>query len=126
MNDISWDEAKALLQRGEWDAARFVNEMADTPLCYSTPAGENRAGEKKLYLLSRGELPGAYYPAFLSLESCRDFFTMLERPGFVVIQGPLAGLLSSLDVLPMEELGAGVEPGGPSPVVIPPGIRAAR
>ncbi len=126
MSDISWAEAKALLQSGEWDAARFVHEMADTPLYYSTPAGENRAGEKKLYLLSRSGLPGIYQPAFLTAGSCRDFFTMLERLGFVVIQGTLAGLLSLLDSLPMKELGVVVEPGGPSPVVIPPGLRAAH
>jgi len=120
-----WAKMKERYNKGEIDAQFFVDAMKDSMLYYSTPLGDDKAGNSKLYLLSNRETECKYFPAFLSEEHCMQFFTKSGRNGFMIIQGNLGNFLSSLDSSPLlAALGAVIEPSFSDETTIPPGIRA--
>ncbi len=56
-----------------------------------------------------------------------QFFTSIGRDGFILLEGDLKGLLSSLDANDMfASLGVVIEPNFPDEITLPPGIRITK
>ena len=119
-----WSKARARYVQGQMDVQSFLDAVREQTLYYSTPVGNDAEGKPQLYVLSSADAATGYYPAFLTKERCAQFFNALGRDGFIIIQGDMHGLLSSLDSSPvLQALGAIIEPNGPDETVIPPGFR---
>ena len=52
---------------------------------YSTPFGETKDGQQKLFMLSRDGV--AYFPVFRSRASLMDFFERMNRAGYLIHGG---------------------------------------
>ncbi len=123
----SWVEMRNKLLSGETDIQSFVNEMKDTTVYYSTPAGNGKDGKPQLYLLSGSGSDTHYFPVFLSLESCQSWYTSVGRVGYALLEGELQRVLNMLDSNEMlNKLGVLVELGTDKQVIIPPNIRAVK
>ena len=122
-----WDKMRERYINNKIDAQMFVNEMKDTVLYCSTPFGEDKHGKWCFYILSRKETEYKYYPAFLSIEHCKQCFDSLGRSAFVIIKSNLKGILSANDASPaLSDLGVIIEPFTDCETVIPPNIRITK
>lgn len=122
-----WAEMKARYGKSEITIQAFVDTMGKSLLYYSTPLGNGQDGKPRLYLLSSKGSDDRYFPVFLSEKHCMEFFTSLNRDGFMIMQGTLNEFLSSLDIDPLlAKLGVVIEPNFPNVITIPPGIRPGK
>ena len=119
-----WQKKSARYAKGEIDAQSFVNAMKNITLYYSTPVGDDKEGNQHLYVLASKETEYHYFPAFLSLPHCLEFFNAMGRNAFMIIQGTLKDALSSLDSSPLlAEFGLVIDPSYPNETGIPPSVR---
>jgi hypothetical protein len=122
-----WGKTLERFNNGEINIQEFVDTMKDHKLYYSTPLGEDKEGNTRLYILLNNETGHKYLPAFLSQESCSQFYNELGRNGFLIIKGNLGNFLSVLDSSnELAEYGVVIEPSSPNTMGIPPGIRGRQ
>ncbi|MED5813106.1 SseB family protein [Mycolicibacterium sp. 050232] len=86
---------------------------------YSTPLGDTKDGERKLFLLERG---GVWYvPVFRSMDSMRASYEQMNRAAYMVLEGDVKSVMdTNRSIEPMRNAGIVVDPFGEHPVVIPP------
>jgi hypothetical protein len=91
----------------------------DGKVYYSTPFGDTRDGEQKLFLLER---EGVWYvPVFRSVESMKEFYERTNRAAYMVLEGDVKGVMDtnrSIDL--MKRVGIVIEPLSEHPVEIMP------
>ena len=120
--EIKYLKFRKMLCKNKIGIHDFVREMKDMPLYYSTPLGTDRSGKEQLYFLSAKNSETKYYPAYLSKKGCNEHFNLLGRTNFIIIEGTLSALLSSLDDPMLSEFGVVIEPMSDTPIDIPPNI----
>lgn len=92
----------------------------ETIVFYSTPFGDTKDGQQKLFMLGRDGIP--FYPVFYSRESSIDFFERMNRAGYMIIEGTIQAVKESMRTIePLKNAGIVIEPFGERPVEIPPG-----
>jgi hypothetical protein len=91
----------------------------ETTVFYSTPFGDTKDGQQKLFMLGRDGIP--FYPVFYSRESTIEFFERMNRAGYMIIEGTIQSVKDTVRMLePLKNAGIVVEPFGEHPVEIPP------
>ncbi len=104
----------------------WVDRYAMLPVYYSTPAGEDRDGKPRLWVLNGNNSNVSFYPAFSSEEKIREFFLKNGREAFMIIDGNIESLLSSFDAVTlMNNFGAIIDPGTDGQIIIEPKIRVS-
>jgi hypothetical protein len=92
----------------------------ETTVFYSTPFGDTKDGQKKLFLLGRDGIP--FYPVFYSRESMHEFFERMNRAAYMIIEGNIEAVQHSMrSIEPLKNAGIVIEPFGEHPIEIPPG-----
>lgn len=92
----------------------------ETIVFYSTPFGDTKDGQQKLFMLGRDGIP--FYPVFYSRESTIDFFERMDRAGYMIIEGTIQSVKDTVRMLePLKNAGIVIEPFGEHPLEIPPG-----
>jgi hypothetical protein len=92
----------------------------DTTVFYSTPFGDTKDGQQKLFMLGRDGIP--FYPVFYSRESTIDFFERMNRAGYLIIEGTIQAVKDTMGTIePLKNAGIVIEPFGEHPVEVPPG-----
>ena len=87
---------------------------------YSTPFGETKDGQQKLFMLGRDGIP--FYPVFYSRESMHAFFEQMGRAAYLSIEGTVEAVQDSIRTIePLKNAGIVIEPFSEHPVEIPPG-----
>lgn len=88
---------------------------------YSTPFGDTKDGQQKLFILGRDGTP--FYPVFYSKESMHHFFEQMNRAAYPIIEGTIEAVQNSLRTIePLKKAGIVIEPFSEHPVEIPPGV----
>jgi hypothetical protein len=91
----------------------------ETTVFYSTPFGDTKDGQQKLFMLGRDGIP--FYPVFYSRESTIEFFERMNRAGYMIIEGTIASVKDTVRMLePLKNAGIVIDPFGEYPVEIPP------
>ena len=104
---------------------QFVNLNEKCVLYYSTPFGkDSKTGQNRPYALSSPGSNVLFFPAFTSLEACKQHFKSVGRDEFIVIKGTLKDALSALDSHPfISSWRLVVDPDDSNSVGIPPHVR---
>lgn len=91
----------------------------DDAVYYSTPFGDTKEGEKKLFLLQRDGVP--YFPVFRSVESMKKFYEHMNRVSYLIIEGDIRAVMDTLrSIEPLKTAGIVIEPLSEQPVEIRP------
>lgn len=92
---------------------------ADNRVYYSTPFGDTTDGGQRVFLLERDGV--RYMPVFRSVETMKEFYTRMNRAGFMVLEGDVQSVLeTNRSIELMKDVGVVVEPLSENPVVIMP------
>jgi hypothetical protein len=92
----------------------------DETVYYSTPYGDTKDGQQKLFMLGRDGIP--FYPVFYSKESMHEFFERMNRAAYLIIEGTIQAVQDTLRTIePLKDAGIVIEPSSAHPVEIPPG-----
>lgn len=86
---------------------------------YSTPLGDTKDGERKLFLLER---TGVWYvPVFRTMDSMRASYEQMNRAAYMVLEGDVKSVMdTNRSIEPMRNVGIVIDPFGEHPVVVPP------
>lgn len=102
--------------------ARIAGADTKAKVYYSTPFGDTKAGERKLFLLERNGVP--YFPVFQSVESMKTFYERTNRAAYMIIEGNIEGVVDTLrSIEPLKNAGIVIEPLSEHPVEIVPNPR---
>jgi hypothetical protein len=95
------------------------SDPAGEKVFYSTPFGDTRDGQQRLFLLQRqGTI---FMPAFRSRHSLQDFYEQANRAAYMILEGDLAALMKNNSSLEqMREVGIVIEPLSQSPIFVMP------
>ncbi|OBH06988.1 MULTISPECIES: hypothetical protein [unclassified Mycobacterium] len=86
---------------------------------YSTPFGNTKDGNQKLFLLGRGEMQ--FFPVFRSKESLIAFYEKMNRAAYMILEGDVQRVLETTRSIElMKDVGIVIEPFGANPVEIMP------
>jgi hypothetical protein len=92
---------------------------ADVTVYYSTPFGDTKDGQKKLFMLGRDGIP--FYPVFYSKESMHVFFERMNRAAYLIIEGTVQAVQDTMRTIePLKNAGIVIEPFSEHPVEILP------
>ncbi|HEX3992853.1 MAG TPA: hypothetical protein VHX39_16910 [Acetobacteraceae bacterium] len=91
----------------------------DVTVYYSTPFGDTKDGQQKLFLLGRDGL--SFFPVFYSKESMQAFYERMNRAAYMIIEGSIESVKDTLrSIEPMKNTGIAIEPFSEHPVEIMP------
>jgi hypothetical protein len=91
----------------------------DVTVYYSTPFGDTKDGQRKLFMLARDGVP--FYPVFYSRESLHEFFQRMNRAAYLIIEGNIQAVKDTMrSIEPLKNAGIVIEPFGEHPVEIMP------
>lgn len=94
-------------------------DPAEERVFYSTPFGDTRDGQQRLFLLQRQGT--TFMPTFRSQRSLEDFYERANRAAYMILEGDLAALMKTNSSLEqMRKVGIVIEPLGQSPVYVMP------
>lgn len=100
-------------------AKRVRASATDPKVYYSTPFGDTKDGQQKLFLLGRGDVQ--YLPVFRTVESMKEFFEQRNRAGYVVLEGDIQSVMDTTRSIEfMKNVGIVIEPMSEHPVEIMP------
>ncbi|OLP04413.1 hypothetical protein BVU76_00420 [Mycolicibacterium porcinum] len=86
---------------------------------YSTPFGDTKDGQQKLFLLERDGV--RYVPVFQSLDSMKAFYERMNRAAYMVLEGDVKTVMdTNRSIEQMRSTGIVIDPFGEHPVEIPP------
>lgn len=92
---------------------------ADAKVYYSTPFGDTKDGQQKLFLLERDGVQ--YFPAFRSVESIKQFYERMNRAAYMIIEGDIKSVMDTTRSIElMKNMGIVIEPLSEHPVEIMP------
>lgn len=88
---------------------------------YSTPLGDTKDGQRKLFLLQRDGV--MYVPVFRSMDSMHAFYERMNRVAYMVLEGDVKSVMdTNRSIELMRGAGIVIEPFGERPVEIPPAV----
>jgi hypothetical protein len=97
-----------------------VAVTGETTVYYSTPFGDTKDGQQKLFMLGRDGIP--FYPVFFSRESTMAFFERMNRAGYLIMEGTIQSVRDTMrSIERLRNAGIVVEPFSEHPIEIPPG-----
>ena len=92
---------------------------AETKIYYSTPFGDTNDGRQRLFLLERDGI--RFMPAFLSVESMKQYYERVDRAAYMILEGDVQRLLdTNRSIEQMKTVGIVIEPMSEHPVEIMP------
>lgn len=95
------------------------SDPAGERVFYSTPFGDTRDGQQRLFLLQRQGM--IFMPAFRSRNSLQDFYEQANRAAYMILEGDLAALIKTNSSLEQtREVGIVIEPLSQSPIYVMP------
>ena len=80
--------------RGEINNRIFLKSFGKTQVFYSTPFGNHKDGEQKVFLLPGPDRTG-YHPVFSSRERLVEFYEKAGRVGYVIMQASFTSILET-------------------------------
>ena len=94
---ISENETKAreLLEAHETKALNdtaFLKAFGKIEVLYSTPFGDTKDGQHKLFLIP-GPAPTGYMPLFLNESEMKEYYERIGRGPYTILKGPFAEVL---------------------------------
>ena len=91
----------------------------DVTVYYSTPFGDTKDGQQKVFMLARDGVP--FYPVFYSRESMHAFFQWMNRAAYMIIEGNIQAVKDTMrSIEQLKNAGIVIEPFGEHPVEIRP------
>lgn len=101
-------------ESGLLDDKSFLSSFGKVKVFYSTPFGDHKDGESRLFVLPDQDKT-AYLPVFTSIERAMEFYEKAGRLGFAIMEGSFASFLETTKIInegntPIK-LGAVIDPG---------------
>ncbi|HHU07849.1 MAG TPA: SseB family protein [Clostridiaceae bacterium] len=101
-------------ESGLLDDKSFLSSFGKVKVFYSTPFGDHKDGESRLFVLPAQDKT-AYLPVFTSIERAMEFYEKAGRLGFAIMKGSFASFLETTKIInegntPIK-LGAVIDPG---------------
>ncbi|KUH95768.1 hypothetical protein [Mycobacterium sp. IS-3022] len=94
-------------------------DSTDGKVYYSTPFGDTRDGQQKLFLLEREGV--RYLPVFRSVESMKEFYERMNRAAYMILEGDVKSVMeTNRSIEMMTRVGIVIEPLSEHPVEIMP------
>ena len=91
----------------------------DAKVYYSTPFGDTKDGQQKLFLLERDGV--RYVPVFRSVESMKEFYDRMNRAAYMILEGDVRTVMdTNRSIELMQRAGIVIEPLSDHPVEIMP------
>lgn len=101
-------------ESGLLDDKSFLSSFGKVKVFYSTPFGDHKDGDSRLFVLPAQE-ETAYLPVFTSIERTMEFYEKAGRVGFAVFEDSFTSFLETTKIInegntPIK-LGAVIDPG---------------
>ena len=101
-------------ENGLLDDKSFLSSFGKVKVFYSTPFGDHKDGERRLFVLPAQDKT-AYLPVFTSIERAMEFYEKAGRLGFAIMEDSFASFLKTTKIInegntPIK-LGAVIDPG---------------
>lgn len=101
-------------ESGLLDDKSFLSSFGKVKVFYSTPFGDHKDGESRLFVLPAQDKT-AYLPVFTSIERAMELYEKAGRLGFAIMEGSFASFLETTKMInegntPIK-LGAVIDPG---------------
>lgn len=88
---------------------------------YSTPLGDTKDGQRKLFLLERDGV--MYVPVFRTMDSMHAFYERMNRVAYMVLEGDVKTVMdTNRSIELMRGAGIVIDPFGEHPVEVPPAV----
>lgn len=72
---------------------RAIQAAPDSKVFYSTPFGDTKDGQKKVFILDRGGVQ--YFSVFRSAQSMNEFYDRMDRAAYMIIEGTLQSVIDT-------------------------------
>lgn len=98
---------------------RANTAAGEAKVYYSTPFGDTKDGEQKLFLLERDGVQ--YFPVFRSAESAKEFYERMNRAAYMILEGDIKSVMdTTASIGLMKHMGIVIEPLSEHPLEIMP------
>ena len=99
--------------KGLLNDADFLKKFGKAIVYYSTPYGDHKDGEKRVFLLPGPEKTG-YFPVFPTMERAVEFYEKVGRVGYAIMEGDFHSVLvttQQVNISAPVKMGVLVDPG---------------
>lgn len=90
--ELSTTDLLDMRDKGEISDEIFLKNFGNKNIFYSTPFGDHKDGEQKVFLLPGPDKTG-YHPVFSSQERLIEFYEKVGRVGFMIMKGTFTSVL---------------------------------
>jgi len=100
-------------EKGLIDDISFIEAFGKATIFYSTPYGDHKDGDSRLFALPASDNTG-YLPVFSSLEKIKEFYEKAGRCAYMIIEGTFLSFLettSKINAKAPIKMGAVIDPG---------------
>jgi hypothetical protein len=100
-------------EKGLLDDTSFLKVFGKAKVFYSTPFGDHKDGNGRLFALPASDNTG-YLPVFSSLDRIKEFYENAGRCGYLIIEGTFLSFLettSKINSAAPVKMGAVIDPG---------------
>jgi hypothetical protein len=100
-------------EKGDLDDTSFLKGFGKAKVYYSTPYGDHKDGDRRLFALPASENTG-YLPVFSSLERIKEFYENAGRTAYMIMEGSFLSFLettSQINAKAPVKMGAVIDPG---------------
>jgi len=100
-------------EKGLLDDTSFLKVFGKTKVFYSTPYGDHKDGNGRLFVLPASDDTG-YLPVFSLLERIKEFYENAGRCAYLIMEGTFLSFLETTCKINAEapvKMGTGIDPG---------------
>ena len=118
-----WEESLKKFSLGQMSSQEFIDQNRNKILYYCLPFDTKENGKSVFSPMKNSTLEGDFFPAFTTIEFCKDYLEKSGRGPHVIIKGKLKDIMKSLDShYLLRHWGVVIDPYNDF-VGIPPGMR---